>query len=74
MRTGTQPLAPNQLAVSIATVREVQTVAGSFREVGDDELMALAAPQVVALVRRSPHEAELIFVSSPSEDSDSPQN
>lgn len=72
-RVSTQPLARSQLVAPAAT-HEVRTAPGGFREVGDDELMALAAPRVVALVRRGPHEAELVFVASPPEDSDSRQN
>ncbi|HEY9174624.1 MAG TPA: hypothetical protein VI136_20250 [Verrucomicrobiae bacterium] len=40
----------------------MSTVLGGYREIGDDALLALAAPRVAALVRRGPHEAELIFV------------
>jgi len=71
---GTRPLAQHQMVFSAFTADEVRTAAGGFREVGDDELMALASPQVVALVRRGPHEAELVFVSAPPVDSDSRQN
>jgi len=57
-----QPLAANQRIASVACANVVLTVSGGFREIGDDELLALAAPQVAALVRRGPHEAELIVV------------
>ncbi len=70
----TQPLAPEQRVILETALLLVQTAAGGFREVGDDELMAMAAPNVVALVRRGPQEAELVFVSSPAENSDSRQN
>jgi hypothetical protein len=60
----TKPLAPDQLIASVATKDMVITVSGGFREIGDDELLALAAPQVAALVRRGPHEAELILVQA----------
>ncbi len=70
----TRPLSPDEIMTSRALLPEqivtplemasfVHTVSGNYREVGDDELLALAAPQVVALVRRGPHEAELLFVS-----------
>jgi hypothetical protein len=72
--TGTQLLSPNQQIVSTAGVALIQTTAGGFGEIGDDELISLAAPNVVALVRRGPHEAELVFVSSPPEDSSAQQN
>lgn len=50
----------------------VVTIRGAYREVGDDELIALAAPHVVALVRRSPNHAELVFLPEP--EADSPRN
>jgi hypothetical protein len=70
----TQPLATDQCVVSTALVQVIRTRAGGFGEIGDDELMALAAPNVVALVRRGPHEAELVFVSAPAEHSEDRSN
>jgi hypothetical protein len=58
-----RPLLPEQIVTPLEVTSFVHTVSGYYREVGDDELLALAAPQVVALVRRGPHEAELLFVS-----------
>lgn len=63
----TRPLLADRLIASVATAGIVRTSTGGFSEVGDDELLALAAPQIVALVRRGPHQAELVFVSPPSE-------
>lgn len=65
----TRPLAANQLVASKTPASVVQTAAlsGSYREVGDDELLALAAPQLAALVRRGPHTAELVFLPAPAE-------
>ncbi len=37
-----------------------------LREVSDDELLALAAPNPAVLVRRGPHLAELVFANSPA--------
>jgi hypothetical protein len=62
-----RPLLPQQIVTPLEVTSFVHTVSGNYREVGDDELLALAAPQVVALVRRGPHEAELLFVSLPAE-------
>ena len=70
----TQPLLPDQSTTSIANVAMVKSVPGGFGEIGDDELLSLAAPQVVALVRRGPHEAELVFVSAPLEAAPTQQN
>ena len=61
-----QPLPSEQIVTTLPLPAVVQTVAGNYREVGDDELLALAAPQTVALVRRGPHEAELVFVPAQS--------
>ena len=58
-----QPLLPGQIVSSLHAPSIVHTVPEIIREVGDDELLALAAPQVVALVRRGPHEAELVFLT-----------
>ena len=84
-RVSTQPLIPSQLietrlfspdqhVVTTASVNLIETTAGGFGEIGDDELISLAAPKVVALVRRGPHEAELVFVSAPTEDTSTQQN
>jgi hypothetical protein len=72
-----QPLAPTQIVTSFSLTPEqtvtslerpnlVHTIPGNFREVGDEELLALAAPQIAALVRWGPHEAELVFVAPPA--------
>ena len=65
----TRLLSADQLVASKAMAVVIHTTAMSagYREVGDDELLALAAPQVVALVRRGPHEVELLFIPSPAE-------
>jgi hypothetical protein len=61
-----QPLLSEQWVTSLAEPNVIRSLSGNYREVGDDELLELAAPQVVALVRRGPHEAELLFVSESS--------
>lgn len=68
------PLTESQQVVSVATVSIVHTIdkLGTYREVDDDELLALA-PQPAALVRRGPHEAELLFLRPPDPD-ESQQN
>ena len=62
----TSPGAIQPVWVSAVTMELVHTTAGGYHEVGDDELIALAAPQIVALVRRGPHEAELVFLPPPT--------
>jgi hypothetical protein len=72
-----QPLAPAQLVRNVPLTPEqivtagqppdlVRTMPGNFRVVGDAELLELAAPQIVALVRRGPQEMELVFVVPPA--------
>jgi len=58
----TQPLAAESTFVANVMTPTIRTYGGGFREVGDDELLSLAAPQTAALVRRGPHEAELVLV------------
>jgi hypothetical protein len=58
----TQPLDTGSPQVAEFTTPTIRTYGGGFREVGDDELLALAAPQTAALIRRGPHEAELVLV------------
>ena len=58
----TQPLPAESSLVAEFTTPTIRTYDGGFREVGDDELLVLAAPQTAALIRRGPHEAELVLV------------
>ena len=61
----TQPLAVERLITARESVVQIRTHAGGFREVGDGELLTLAEPQIAALIRRGPHEVELVFVPPP---------
>jgi hypothetical protein len=61
----TQPF-PSEFQVTTGpTVAIVTTRAGGdlFREISDNELLALVAPKPVALVWRGPHAAELVFAN-----------
>jgi hypothetical protein len=60
----TRPLSPANLVVSARTGNIVVTAAagGLVREINDDQLLALV-PKPAALVRYSPHSAELVFVN-----------
>jgi hypothetical protein len=62
------PLQADQVVVSTLASGVIQTTTtgGLYRVLGDDELLALA-PLPAALVRRGPHELELVFVSPPAE-------
>jgi hypothetical protein len=57
-----QPLSPEQTVLSGGTVVEVRTTGANFHSVNDEELLELAKPSIAVLVRRSPQEAELVFV------------
>ena len=57
-----RPLAPEQLIHSESKVMVTQTTAMDVPRVNDEELLELARPNVAVLVRRSPQEAELVFV------------
>jgi hypothetical protein len=61
----TRPLAIDHLVASFTNVQRVQTVqhSGQFREIDDDELLALAGPEPAALVRLGPHNAELVVLN-----------
>jgi hypothetical protein len=63
----TQPLSAGQRVASAATVEMVQTGSGNFRVINDDELLALVAPRLVALVRFGPYSEQLIFVNPADE-------
>ena len=61
----TQPLSPGVLVTSapLTQTEIVSTVAGLYRIIGDDELLALAAPAPVALIRCGPDCAQLVFAN-----------
>jgi hypothetical protein len=61
----TQQLEPSCFVTSVASVDVVRTTSnsGQFRIIGDDELLALAAPAPAALVRMGPHSAKLVFAN-----------
>ena len=71
----TQPLAGDLIVRSVASVAVVHTTpnSGHFRNINDEELLALVAPRPAALVRVGPHEEKLIFVN-PGDQKDFPVN
>jgi len=70
----TQPLVADLLVASVTTVNVVETLpdSGLFREIGDDELLAMVAPKVAALVRLGPHTAELVVLDPSGQDASPP--
>ena len=70
----TRPLANDRLVASFTNVQRVQTAprGGQFREIDDDELLALAEPKPAALVRLGPHTAELIVLNSTDQEAPPP--
>ena len=73
-RVMTRPLAVDQRVASFTNVQRVQTAqgVGQFREIDDDELLALAGPKPAALVRLGPHTAELIVLNSTDQEAPPP--
>jgi hypothetical protein len=61
----TQPFSADRLVASVPTANVIRTTAtsGEFREIDDDDLLALVAPRPAALIRFGPHSAELILVN-----------
>ncbi len=57
-----QPLSPEQTVHSGGTVVEVRTTGANYHSVNDEELLELAKPNIAVLVRRGPHDAELVLV------------
>ena len=66
----TQPLASSRILGSVSTAQLVLTATsrGNVHEIDDGELLALLGPKPAALVRRSPHWAELVFVNPEDEE------
>jgi hypothetical protein len=60
-----QPMPPEQVINTSGFVSIVQTTATNFQSVSDEELLELAHPNIAALVRRGPHEVELVLVELP---------
>lgn len=71
----TQPLPENMVVASVITANVVATSPDIrlFREIGDEELLAMIAPKVAAIVRLGPHQAELV-VLEPVDREASPPN
>jgi hypothetical protein len=65
----TQPFAAGQVIASAANANVIQTaaMARDYREISDDELLALAAPRPVALVGCGPYCERLIFLNPEDE-------
>jgi hypothetical protein len=66
----TQPFSTGRWLNSHRSAEIVTTAAGKggFREIGDEDLLALAAPNPVVLVRHGPHLAELVFAKPMSQE------
>jgi hypothetical protein len=59
----TRPFSDSQLIASGATVVEVVTTGGGFRQINDDELLALVSGRAAVLIRTGPHSEELVFAN-----------
>lgn len=60
-----RPLSSEQMIHSTGIVAVVRTTA-TVPAVNDEELLELAKPNIAVLVRRGPHEAELVLVEPPA--------
>jgi hypothetical protein len=60
----TQPLSAERMVATFTSIRAVNTRLSpmELRIINDDELLALAAPRIPALVRTGPHTQELILL------------
>ena len=52
---------------SEASVKPVVTVAGAFRSISDDELLAFTAPKPAVLIRTGPKSEDLVFADDVSD-------
>jgi len=66
----TQPFAADSVIKSSRNVEVVQTASNGLKpyDISDTELLALLGSKPVALVRRAPHIAELVFVNQEDEE------
>jgi hypothetical protein len=66
----TEPFSTANIVSSSSSVQLVQTASSALRpcDITDNELLALVGSKPVALVRRAPHNAELIFVNEEDEE------
>jgi hypothetical protein len=59
----TRQFSDSQLVASISTVVQVSTTSGGFRQINDDELLALVSGKPAVLIRTGPHSEELVFAN-----------
>jgi hypothetical protein len=65
----TQPFSPDRLVASTPSAQVIRTApaAGEYREISDEELLALVAPRPVLLVGCGPQCKQLIFLNPEDE-------
>jgi hypothetical protein len=59
----TRKFSEAQFAASVSTVVAVATVSGGFRQINDNELLALLADKPAVLIRTGPNSEELVFAN-----------
>ncbi|HEY5234508.1 MAG TPA: hypothetical protein VIK35_13345 [Verrucomicrobiae bacterium] len=52
-----------QIVASISAVVQISTTSGGFRQINDDELLALVSGRPAVLIRTGPHSEELVFAN-----------
>jgi hypothetical protein len=63
----TKPLVAGQFVASVANVEMVQTMAGNFRVINDEELLALVTPHPAILIRTGKNSEQLVFANPEDE-------
>ena len=59
----TRKFSEAQFAAAVSTVVAVATVSGGFRQINDNELLALLADKPAVLIRTGPNSEELVFAN-----------
>ncbi len=52
-----------QIVASISAVAQISTASGGFRQINDNELLALLSGKPAVLIRTGPHSEELVFAN-----------
>jgi hypothetical protein len=63
----TRPLAAADFVASTVAVRVLQTTAGNYRVINDEQLLALLGNRPAILIRTGPHSEELVFANPADE-------
>jgi hypothetical protein len=59
----TRSFLSSQLVASVPSVIQIATTGGEFRQINDDELLALVSGKPAVLIRTGPYSEELVFAN-----------